>query len=631
MIKTIYLNIEDDIPTVLAKIRGVLATEVVLVFPKKSYLLSDSLNLKLLKKELDIASVKASVLTMDSLGQAYAKEAGFVLRHLPSVPGSSNRFSDIGSASAQQRRPGNYPAINSIKAPMVRQQERPVIEQPRIQLPEKPVRSLPVNEPTKQQVYQKPPTVERVNSELVSLRTPRIKQQARSKVFPVKEKIEPRPLANLNRIIQGGVGSPDSPQGRNFLVPGEVNSVTIHQSIFPEITDQPKKLRSVNKKSNKALRYIFASFLLVGLIVAVILMVVVLPEGEVVIYPKTEQIVRDVELNASTGVTDIDLTAMVIPAERINKTVSGEKTFQTVGKKSVGEKATGKVRIINVSGKAISLKAETTKITLAGRQYHFLSDQNNIRALTPKEASSGNYQAIIAEIEADSGGEEYNLPQGTRMEITNQVFGTQPQVLYVKTETVISGGTSRFISQISDEDFTTAKEQLQESIVQRVVDQLAQDRVKLPEGAYSVQVTNFQSDKPLGTETPTFKAVLTINISGIGFSEDQVNSVIEDRILKSIPPNQKFKEDIGKNVVVKVNKIDKEAGLVQINAHVEATSIYVVEIDGVSSEILGKTKTEVSDLLLSKPEIERIDVVLSPFWRSAMPKFANKIKVSLSH
>ncbi len=95
MTKTIYLNLEDDVAKIASKIKRESAAEVVLVFPKQSFIFSDSINLRLLKKQIDLFNKKAFILTMDKKGQMYAQEAGFELRFLPNTRGRGKSFSDI--------------------------------------------------------------------------------------------------------------------------------------------------------------------------------------------------------------------------------------------------------------------------------------------------------------------------------------------------------------------------------------------------------------------------------------------------------------------------------------------------------------------------------------------------------
>ncbi len=94
MAKTLYFNLEDDIKTILARVKGEHSPDLVLVFPRRSYLFADAVNLKLLKKQLDVLKKNASILTMDERGQSYAVEAGFVLKELPSR-GKKSGMGDI--------------------------------------------------------------------------------------------------------------------------------------------------------------------------------------------------------------------------------------------------------------------------------------------------------------------------------------------------------------------------------------------------------------------------------------------------------------------------------------------------------------------------------------------------------
>jgi len=82
MAKSIYLNLEDDIAKITTRLKREASDEVVLVVPKKSLLFSDSINLRLLKKQADMIGKTLFIMTMDEMGQSYAKEAGFELKFL---------------------------------------------------------------------------------------------------------------------------------------------------------------------------------------------------------------------------------------------------------------------------------------------------------------------------------------------------------------------------------------------------------------------------------------------------------------------------------------------------------------------------------------------------------------------
>ena len=83
MIPSVYINLEDDVAKVVARIKKTPGGELVLVCPKRCQLFPDSINLRLLKKQTDLLKKQIFILTMDERGQVFAKEAGFALKFLP--------------------------------------------------------------------------------------------------------------------------------------------------------------------------------------------------------------------------------------------------------------------------------------------------------------------------------------------------------------------------------------------------------------------------------------------------------------------------------------------------------------------------------------------------------------------
>src|ERR1035438_9385080 len=92
---SVYINLEDDVSKVLDRLRRHSSAQVVLVCPKRCLLFSDSINLRLLKKQADLIGKEVFILTMDERGQTYAKEAGFALKFLPKVSAGAVSVSDV--------------------------------------------------------------------------------------------------------------------------------------------------------------------------------------------------------------------------------------------------------------------------------------------------------------------------------------------------------------------------------------------------------------------------------------------------------------------------------------------------------------------------------------------------------
>ena len=93
-IPSVYINLEDDIGKIVARLRHQSSGQIVLVCPKRCLLFTDGVNLKLLKEQTDLLGKEVFILTMDERGQQYAKAAGFGLKYLPKSIGPGG-FSDV--------------------------------------------------------------------------------------------------------------------------------------------------------------------------------------------------------------------------------------------------------------------------------------------------------------------------------------------------------------------------------------------------------------------------------------------------------------------------------------------------------------------------------------------------------
>jgi len=107
----------------------------------------------------------------------------------------------------------------------------------------------------------------------------------------------------------------------------------------------------------------------------------------------------------------------------------------------VGSRADGTVRIYNFTKAPINLKAATTVLSVNGQNYTLVPDLVQIKPT--KYSNSATKEVDLSslgdpvEITAQTGGQIGNLPAGTRLEISNQVFGSKPQLLFAKSDSPI--------------------------------------------------------------------------------------------------------------------------------------------------------------------------------------------------
>lgn len=557
MAKTLYFNLEDDIQQIADKLKHESTSDLVLVFPKKSYLFSDGVNLKMLKKQTDLLGKKVAILTMDERGQVYAKDAGFELKFLP---GGGPRG---GGGDIHVPRPQHTTHVTT-------------------------EHHVPVHVHTEHQASQ---------------------EHHRHAVKPAPQK-----TVRLKK--------PKAPIRHTGPV---VPRVEVRDTVFPDLSPTTELLRERTARKDyrkKALIGAVALFL----IFVVVMVTIVLPKATVVVYAKTDPVARDVEVTVSAGASTLDVSKLVLPGRSVDTQLEATDKFTTLGKKEIGSKSEGRVRVFNFSSTPLNLKAGTTVLTVGEKKYVFKEDQNNIKVLQPRQASDPN-AGHVAVIVAQEGGESLNLPAGTRVEITNQVFGSKPEFLYARTETEITGGNSRFLSVITDDDLNKAKSTLSDSLLTQLRNSLEGEGGILAEKAFTAEVLSFSTDKPVGTESPTFEASIKVQFKGISFSQSQLNELLRGRITQMLPTNKQLQPASGDTVTYKIKASDIPAGNSVLVAHFESKAVDIIEIDDVVADLKGKTKEEASEMLLARPEIGKVDIILSPSWQNSIPRFGSKITV----
>lgn len=575
MTPSIYINLEDDVSAIATRIKREKSRQVVLVCPKRCFLFSDPINLKLLKKQADLWEKEVFILTMDEKGQGYAKAAGFGLRDLPK-PGQSRTISDI-------KRP--FPAVAA------------------------------------------EPKLEQVSQNVLTNTVREIKNIA--KVFS-KPKIEAPSVASPEvQTVSSAHSAAEDVFHESVSAVSDEPVTSAHEAVYPAGLQEVFQEEKQNKKNQKVLMALVAATLLV--ILAVVF--VVLPKATIAIFPKTVPITRDMDISMSTNVAGPDTARLVLPAVKISEAREVSDKFESQGKKEVGSKARGMVRIYNFTRQPINLKAGTTVLTAGSKSYVLSEDVSLLKPTLYKDSRTKEIDpaslAEPVEVTAVEGGESSNLPAGTRMEITNQVFGSRPQLLYAKTEVAVAGGVSRYLSVLSQEDLVSSQNSLKERLMASLRSDLAAKDLVLLEKAYIMEGVEYVSSKPVGTESPTFTATFKARVNGLAFRRQELESLVYDRVNQTVAPNRKLEASSGEENNYEVKNFDISNELAVVSVHFEGQEVYNVEVDGLAKQLAGKTETQVHEILNSKTEIERIDVTLAPSWQKSFPWFVGKIDVKV--
>lgn len=374
-----------------------------------------------------------------------------------------------------------------------------------------------------------------------------------------------------------------------------------------------------------------------ALIILFLLIYFLLPGAQVVIRPQSEPITRDFEIRVDSTETQVDASALAVPGRVVEMEVTDGRTVPATGSRNVGMKASGFVNIYNFSKNTLILRAKSTTLTGPnGQKYAFIQDVGSIRptariGLEDQEVDPLSLIAPAPVVAADNG-EDYNLAKGTRIEIQNEVFGSQPEVLYaVVADENISGGTNKIVKVISEKDVTKGLEELGKDLIGTAREKIKSENADLnllDSGVVSQVIEQASSQQP-GKEASEFEVSARVRIRGLVYNQAEVLGLITDRMGRLLPDNKKLLPSDPDRLTVAFSKADLDAGLGILAAHYESTIVYTLNPEDFVSKIRGKTAAEIRELLLSRAEIREVEITLSPFWVRKAPQLAKKIYIQV--
>lgn len=362
-----------------------------------------------------------------------------------------------------------------------------------------------------------------------------------------------------------------------------------------------------------------------ALVLIAVLGLAVLPQAEVVLVARAEPVTRDLEIRVTTTAPARDSAELAIPGTLVEKEVSGSAMAPATGTKNIGTKASGFVYIYNFSKTTLILKKDTTTLTANGRKYFFAQDVGNIRptallGLTEQEVDPSSLIAPVPVVAENPGG-AYNLPTKARIEIQNEVFGARPGTLYATVaEDGLRGGSDKEVKVITEADIQNGYKSL--------IDQLVKQE-NVPAEASDITILEQSTKGKAGTEAGEFEVSVKVKIRALTYKQSDVEDVITARLTRLLPQNKVLLTGASSRLQTQFSGVDLDAGTGTLKSHFEGQVVYRLDESEIKMKIRGKTATEIKELLLSRPEIESVEVKFYPFWVKKAPKYAKKIDLTV--
>lgn len=311
-------------------------------------------------------------------------------------------------------------------------------------------------------------------------------------------------------------------------------------------------------------------------------------------------------MDIAIGTTPKDDVLSII-ATRKTVTAKASDSLPTTGEAVVGDKATGKVIIYNLSNQQFNLKAGTKLVS--GSLSFVIDSAVSIASTSGQISDNGTITLSNASVNATASriGAEGNLDKGTQLSV-----GDYPKsVLQAKVDTAFAGGSARTVKAVSKTDQEKLLTQVEEKIKVQIDDQLKKDDPDsrfVPVGTLKYTSKNF--DKSVGEEAATLSLDLAATTDVLVYSRTQLMNQIEKKIMAS--------SDQG----LILDSAQTQANLSDLSplddhtfggkANVQAVLFPKLDEEKITKLVRGKSVSILRNLLLTIPGYQNATVYINP-------------------
>lgn len=662
MHQTFYIDIDEEITSVVERLRKARADEVVLVVPKRALLIQSIVNLRLLRKEAENIGLSIMVVTQDKLGKLLVEKAGILVQQKVDDLGEDEIIASENDSQKMQEqdisRENNFIHQKKDKDGRLSQIGSDNFfdnsSSQKTKLPPPMEKVLPAKKDVTQGESEKI-----TNKELVTGLTEDIRKKStpvgidsmRTDVsFPKQKEPQKRvslPVPaerqvgfdseNLSSLVNAGQkGDTDfSEKSQDRKIENFFHSSSFSREESPKNDFSRKETGVVHVSRN--FKKIFLVFgLIFVLAVSLAAGYLFLPKATIFITTKSKTKTVEAEMTGNVAVLEADLENSVIPGKEVSVSEEISDNYPVSGSKKVSvQKSHGKITIYNEFSSSPQPLVATTR---------FLSDDGKLFRLvssvtvpgTKKDGESVVSGEVEAEVAADESGEEYNIgPSKFSIPGFKDSGGGKYEKIYAKSEGSMTGGGNEgnLANSLSQTDIDQAKENAVanlKSVAKEKLERAAGEGEVILEDAINIEEPTYKVSNSPGEVVDNFELKVQLNAKVIAFKKADIESVLAQKIKKTDglsfnAQKDKMDLDFGKT------NVDYKAGTVDVKVHGTILLSSGIDAQNLKKGALGKTNDELKNYLSSYSDIEKVEISYWPvFLSSRIPFYEKRVFVEVS-
>ena len=637
MHKTLYIDIDEEITSIIDRVRKAAAMEIIIVAPKNAMLLQGIVNLKLLKKEADRRKKQLMIITQDKIGKKLIEKAGI----LAQAKAGKDIFLD---AEPEEK---SYEPMYAEEANEIKEELHKAEQQKEIGSSEyfdEAISHEAVVAETKLAGH----------SSAKPAKEKKISQAALKKSVKSKEVDEAKSRFSMSDIVISQARPKKKaakPAASEKIADAEMyidERNPFNQALGKTKADAPKTSEVSMKKADKFFRgarrlkkdlemekvgggakkyfFLFAGLLVLFPLIAGAYFL--LPKATLELQVKNQEKSISLDLIADAQIEAPNVSDKKLPArtEQITKEISQE--YESSGSKEGGAKATGQAVIYNEFSSSVQPLVATTRLeTSDGKIFRITKD-----AVVPGATSVGDETepgAIEVDVIADQPGENYNIgPADFRI----SGFKDTPskfEKFYAKSSKAMSGGSIGEAKLVTAQDIASAKEKnavaAKKAAIEELKNSLPAGR-KIFDDAVQFELVSANASESAGAEKDKFTMATKAKVTSISLLEQDVRTIMLDNLTQSGEDASQISFEKPINYILADFDIEKKT--LKFQAKTDAKTAAGLDLENFKKGILGKTTEDAQTYAKNFSAIQKMNISYWPFFVTTIPMNESRVEIT---
>ena len=655
MHKTVYIEKDEEITSIVSKIRKEEGRDIFLVIPKGALLSQGMINLKLLKKEADRLEKDLFIITGDEKAKKIIAKVGLKIQEVSEdkeekSPVTTDLFAEKASGETLEILAGEEEKIREIGSASFF--ERREIEGKEDGVGEKILAraSLPATEELHSQdlrrdLYSKNnPDESEEKNDFSTFQKSRQKEgiffETSPAVFPGRagevnvpltrtpsvHHLEVRKEGDRNRLAERNYSAPvKSFQAENFHKAEEFFAENKNEKIEPRKNFFQNNLRPNDfqrkAKSMETVKPGRAKWVLAGVVLLFLLSFSgwaywSWPKVNIKVYPRGTKVSGSAEVIVSPNQAGDQVKGTYHEIE-VEKTI--QALSSGIGSGSKEGKATGKVVILNkFSSASQNLVATTRLLSKEGKLFRLSKD-----VVVPgmEGETAGKIEATVI---ADKAGEEFNIGP-SQFTIEGFKGGPKYEKFEVASTQAMSGGGAgdgkQEIKVVLQKDIDAARvkamDEIGKSLAVLVEEKIGKEEKYFLDSAGKEIIEGF-ADRRINEEGEKFNYTVKEKIKLISFPEDTLKEQIYKKIEEEAGDNFALGKD---QIIFSYDKpiVDWEKKEMQVAVSYDGFILPKLDIEAIKKELLGKNENALKEDLAKYQQLEKAEMEYYPSWAGRWP------------